>query len=157
MSTETVTANAPIKLTCQAVEEIFFDCFLKPDTEISQDGTTALVPYIHVTAITQDFGFSPERVDKHAPKIKALLDCLDDKFKIDAGGGWTFLNACFTKEGEQWGEHQNMEQLMAIGIAAGYVGYLLPKAMWADAFRAVCLTSRSTLSATSPSRLPSRK
>jgi hypothetical protein len=42
----------------------------------------------------------------------------------------SFLNACMTKDDNQWGEHQNMEQLLALGIAIGYARILLPRNMW---------------------------
>ena len=35
-----------------------------------------------------------------------------------------------TKSGEQWGEHMNIEQLLALGIATGQAGYPMPKEMW---------------------------
>lgn len=35
-----------------------------------------------------------------------------------------------TKEGNQWGEHLNMEQLVVLGVASGNLQYCLPKQMW---------------------------
>jgi hypothetical protein len=47
----------------------------------------------------------------------------------DAGGA-TFLNACVDKNGTQWGEHRNIDQLLCLGIAIGKVSFPMPKEMW---------------------------
>ena len=48
------------------------------------------------------------------------------------GGGWSFLNTCYDKNGDQWtGMHLTMEQLFQLGIAAGVASYVMPRQMWA--------------------------
>jgi hypothetical protein len=59
-----------------------------------------------------------------------LLNELPSSFKKDIGGGWSFLQACETKDGVQWGEHRNMEQLFVLGMALGKVRYCLPRDLW---------------------------
>lgn len=113
----------------EQVQKIFYECFLLP-AEISADGSTPLVPFIEVQGIRQRFGFHPDRVTKNAPAIKELLDRLPDAFSVTGGGGWSFLNACVTKDDMQWGEHQNMEQLLCLGLASGYATYVMPREMW---------------------------
>lgn len=46
-------------------------------------------------------------------------------------GGWSFLNLCMDREGNQWtGSHQTMEQLMMLGMATGMVKILFPRDLW---------------------------
>ncbi len=45
-------------------------------------------------------------------------------------GGWTFLNLCNDKNGNQWGEHRNMEELVCLSIALNMGKYLMPKVLW---------------------------
>ncbi len=86
---------------------------------------------IKVEGLVRSFGFDPVRLEPLKPSILAMLKELPDEFQADTGGGWSFLNACNDKYGEQWtGMQTTMEELMALGIAAGYVEYLLPRDMW---------------------------
>jgi len=56
---------------------------------------------------------------------------LPEQFKGSAGGGWSFLNACDDKHGNQWTDlHLRMEQLFQLGIGIGKVKCLMPRAMW---------------------------
>jgi hypothetical protein len=60
-----------------------------------------------------------------------MLSDLPDEFQASGGGGWSFLNACMTKTGEQWtGMHPTMDKLFMLGIAAGKARWLMPRDMW---------------------------
>lgn len=60
-----------------------------------------------------------------------MLDKLPEQFHEATGGGWSFLNACNDRHGNQWtGLHQRMEQLFQLGIALGRVSYCLPREFW---------------------------
>jgi hypothetical protein len=63
-----------------------------------------------------------------------LLAELPAPFKADgpdSGGGWSFLNACVTKDGVQWTDlHRTVEALVVLGIAAGKVAWMLPRKIW---------------------------
>ena len=49
----------------------------------------------------------------------------------DNGGGWSFLNMCVDKDGNQWtGFHEIVDKLLMLGIAIGKMSFLLPKQMW---------------------------
>ena len=114
-------------LTAEKVSEIFEDCLFKNEEII--DGKPIIEP-IKVEGIINNFGFYPDRLKNHTVKIVELLNELPDNFKEWTGSGWTFLNACNDKEGSQWGEHCNIEQLVVLGIGIGKVKYCIPKEMW---------------------------
>ena len=111
-----------MELTAQNVRTIFMDSLFK-------DGEPVINPVI-VDGITKRIGFNPERLEKHTEEIISLLSQLPEEFNEKAGGGYSFLMACKTKSGEQWGEHRNMEELFALGIGIGKVEYLFPRQLW---------------------------
>jgi len=114
------------KLTAAAVEKILIDCLF--NDEETAGGTPAEI--VKVEGIVTEFGFHPGRLASHRDAIKALLDELPQPFQAATGGGWSFLNACVDKNGEQWGEHRNVEQLCALGIALGLAKWQFPRSMW---------------------------
>lgn len=81
---------------------------------------------IKVSGIVNNFGFHPERILEQKENIRGLLMQLPNEFMASGGGGYSFLQACVTSEGQQWGEHRDMEQLFALGLACGLVDELLP-------------------------------
>ncbi|MDP2665599.1 MAG: hypothetical protein Q8P23_03110 [bacterium] len=116
MSTQTV-------LDPERVNAIFMDCLFKDGEDTSK--------HIKAEGITKNVGFHPERLESHKTEIEAMLDELPDEFKKSGGGGWSFLNACNDKHGNQWtGFHQRMEQLFQLGIGISKVQYQMPREMW---------------------------
>ena len=84
-----------------------------------------------VEGIVRTFGFSPEKIAAHKEEIRALLADMPDEFHAGKGGGMSFLNLCNDRHGEQWADmHQTMEELVALGVAAGMASYPLPRDMW---------------------------
>ena len=83
-----------------------------------------------VDGVVRKFGFAPEKIAAHKEEIRALLDDMPDEFQAGKGGGMTFLNLCMDRHGEQWAEHGTMEELVALGIAAGMASYPMPRDMW---------------------------
>lgn len=110
------------KLTAENVNKVFLDCLF-------QDGEDTSKAEI-VEGIIAKFGFHPERLEANKTEIRDMLNELPDTFRDDKGGGWSFLNACMTSTGNQWGEHQNIEQLLALGIATKQAKILMPREMW---------------------------
>lgn len=110
------------KLTAENVEAIFRDCLFRE----GEDTSTAIV----AEGIMRNFGFHPERLASHKAELAELLLELPEQFRADGGGGWSFLQACETKHGGQWGEHANMEQLFVLGIASEQAKYLTPRHLW---------------------------
>jgi hypothetical protein len=113
-----------LELNVKNVHNIFTDCMFKDNPK---PGTK----FIPGWGITVSVGFDPERIEKHASEIKEMLDNLPDDFKAEKGGGMSFLEACVTKDGNHWGEHKDMQELMLLGLASGYVKYLIANPqMW---------------------------
>ena len=116
MSTQTV-------LDPERVTPIFTDCLFRDGEDTSN--------HIKAEGIGRNVGFPPERLQNHKAEIEAMLDELPDEFKKSGGGGWSFLNACNDKHGNQWtGLHQRMEQLFQLGIGIGKAQYQMPREIW---------------------------
>lgn len=109
-------------LTAENVESVFVDCLFRD----GEDKSKAQI----VDGIVHKFGFHPERLEAHKADIAELLNELPNEFQATNGGGWSFLSACVTKNGDQWGEHRNIEQLLALGIATEQAKILFPREMW---------------------------
>lgn len=109
-------------LTAKNVSEIFFDCLFRD----GEDTSTAKT----VDGVLSKFGFHPARLETHREAIGELLSCLPNEFRSDKDGGWSFLQACMTKDGNQWGEHSKIEQLLVLGIATEQARILMPREMW---------------------------
>ena len=115
MSTQTV-------LDPERVNAIFMDCLFRDGEDTSK--------HIKAEGIVS-VEFHPERLQSHKAEIEAMLDELPDEFKKSGGGGWSFLNACNDKHGNQWtGLHQRMEQLFQLGVGINKVQYQMPREMW---------------------------
>lgn len=110
------------KLNSAAVEKVFMDCLFNE----GEDTTNHVVSDGIVTKV----GFNPRRLEAHREEVLEMLIELPDEFKQSGGGGWSFLNACMTKDGRQWGEHSNMEQLFQLGNALGLSAWQMPRDMW---------------------------
>lgn len=111
-----------MKLTAENVHKIFCDCLFKEE-ELTNGKPNC--EYIVAEGILNDFAFNIKRLNQHEQEIIELIDQLPDIEK-----GQSFLNLCMTTEGVQWGEHINIEQLMALGIASENLAYCFPKQLW---------------------------
>lgn len=111
-----ITATNMSELT----QNVFRNCLFKEGED-----TTNLVK---VEGITSMFGLHSKRLEEKRELVTALLAELPEKFKE----GYTFLNFCTTKEGEQWtGEHRVCEQLIVMAIGLELIEYCMPREMWA--------------------------
>jgi hypothetical protein len=106
-----------MKLTAENVIKVAGDCMFKDGEDTSNMVTSE--------GIVAAFGFHPERLKEQKQNIIDLLDQLPDTFRIGEGGGWSFLNACMDKEGNQWGEHKHIELLVCLGQAVRYARYMM--------------------------------
>lgn len=112
-----------MQLTSERVTEIFMDCLFREGEDTSE--------HVPVHGIVTNAGFHPERLESHRREIGQMLCELPLEFQKSGGGGWSFLNACNDKEGNQWtGLQQTMEQLFLLGIAIGQAKFQLPRDMW---------------------------
>jgi len=109
-------------LTSENVNKVFLDSLFRE----SEDTSKAVL----ADGVMQRSGFHPERLESHKKEIREMLECLPDTFQPGKGDGNSFLNACMTKDGDQWGEHMNIEQLLLLGIATRQAAILLPRDMW---------------------------
>ena len=111
----TVTATNMSELTQNA----FMDCLFKE----GEDTTN----HVKVEGLTSMFELHPQRLEEKRELVTALLAELPAEFKE----GWTFLNLCTTKDGEQWtGMHHICEQLVVMAIGLGLMEYCMPREMW---------------------------
>lgn len=115
--------NELTMLNAERVNAVFCDC-------VFQDGEDTKV-HIQAEGITGKVGFHPRRLESHRAEIETMLDELPENFRQSGGGGWTFLNACNDRHGNQWtGLHLRMEQLFQLGIGIGKVQSCLPRELW---------------------------
>lgn len=114
------------KLTADAVHTIAKRLLFK-DEEIV-DGKPPDNAVI-VDGLINRYAFHRERAAAAAPEIDALLKELPEPFQRGKGGGWSFLNACVDKKGEQWGEHRDIEMLICLGIAVGSASWQMKNIM----------------------------
>lgn len=107
---------------------IFLDCLYK-DHEITPGQTPEGAVLVH--GIVNNVGFNPERLNKNKDKILELAKAIvTDPFLKEHGGGMSFLQLCEDREGHQWGEHRNMEQLVLLCKGLGLADYCLPRELW---------------------------
>ena len=111
------------------LHKIFLDCLYK-DGEIPTDGSIPKDAVL-VDGIVTNIGFEPNRLKANKPKILELAKSIvTDPFMKGTGDGMSFLQLCEDREGNQWGEHRNMEQLVLLCKGLGMADYCLPKEFW---------------------------
>ena len=109
-------------LTSRRVGEVFNNCLFREGEDTTD--------HIAAEGITCTVGFHPERVQAMEEYIHELLDELPLEFHEGTGDGMSFLAGCMDKDGRQWGEHINVEQLFQLGLAIDRVLCLLPRDVW---------------------------
>jgi hypothetical protein len=123
MEPNTETKPDTLKLTSANVREVFFSCLF-------QEGEPT-ESHVLAEGVRAKIGFHPERLAANKEKIQQLLRQLPDEFHEEKGGGMSFLQACMTRDGEQWGEHQNIDELLVLGLASGQAKYMFSdRSMW---------------------------
>ena len=119
-SDNTATAQSP--LTPSRVQEILVECLFK-EGEPTEN-------HVVGEGVMFSAGLHPERLAAHKEEILSLLHQLPDDFREDKGGGWSFLQACMTRDGRQWGEHRNIDELLVLGTATGQAKILSLRETW---------------------------
>lgn len=115
-------------LTASAVGNVVRDCLFEQSDLI--DGKPPEGRLVEADAIVNRMGFDRVRLDANRGVVAELLMQLPDEFMQTKGGGMSFLNACYDRNGNHWGEHRDMGLLFAIGEACGLSRCLLPREMW---------------------------
>jgi hypothetical protein len=83
--------------------------------------------------VMNNFAFHGGRLEGHREEIKGMLEEMPlSFFPADKGGsgGHSFLALCETREGQIWGQHRDVDQLIVLGVALDMVKYLAPRDMW---------------------------
>ena len=111
-------------LTSDRVAEIFKECLA---TQEEIDGGKVVLTDVLVGVV----GLVPDRLEPHRDEIKEMLYELPENFQMEKGGGWSFLQACEDRHGNQWtGLHSRMAELFALGVATDQAICLLPRDVW---------------------------
>jgi hypothetical protein len=91
-------------------------------------------PTITVQGIVHTAHFAVKKLARRRREIGGMLAQLPDQFQpheSGGGGGWSFLNACDDKDGNQWtGQHLVMEQLFLLGIGTEQASFCMPRELW---------------------------
>ena len=83
-----------------------------------------------VDGVMGKMGFHPQRLESHRHEVEEILREMPANFHKDSGGGWSFLNLCMDKNGNQWAEHMNMNELCVLAIGLKLGKWLLPRDLW---------------------------
>lgn len=117
-----------MKLTSDNVHTIFMNCLFK-DNKLNTNVDERV--YIEARGVVNHIGFHPGRIKESSENIFDMLKELPKEFLQTGGGGYTFLNACNDKDGEQWtGSQKVMDELVCLGLAIEKVSYCLPRELW---------------------------
>lgn len=105
------------------IYEIFMDCLFR---EEPSDSDSCIAVY----GCQGKFGFNPDKIEDNQSEIHKILQNLQEEFFETKGGGYSFLNLPFDKNGDQWGEQISADRLMLLGLASGWMQYLFDQKMW---------------------------
>lgn len=111
----------------KTLDAIMMDCLFL-DKEIPEQGIPEGA--VVVEGITGRFALHPERLESHRKKIVEIIREMPDNFQKHIGGGWSFLNLCMDKNGNQWGEHAGVQILCVLSIALKLGEFILPREFW---------------------------
>jgi len=111
-----------MQLTSDNVVSVFEECLTQMDG----------VAYIDAKALRLDVKFNSLKLELHRKDIITMLAELPQDFcSTSKTQGASFLNMCMRDDDVQWtGTHAIMDMLTALGLAAGYVSFILPREMW---------------------------
>lgn len=111
-----------MELTAKNIDQVFLDCIFNTRDDPSE--------IIEVEGVILKCKFNRERLEPHNEDIRSMLNQLPDEFMEKIGGGWSFLDACLTKEGAHWGEHTDIDKLICLGLAIGKIEFCLDREYW---------------------------
>ena len=114
----------------EVINTVAYCLYDNKELENYEEGT-APPDTVIVKGITTIFGFQPQRLEEQREQVKDWLESLPDQFRASGGGGWSFLNMCEDRDGNQWADtHKGMEGLMCLGIGLGMVEYCVSREHW---------------------------
>jgi hypothetical protein len=103
------------KLSAENVERIFFDCLMP---ENLTDEQIEKIKFISTEGVSIGGDFQVKELNKHRQRITEMISQLPETFLQHEGGGWSFLNLCLNKDGQQWTDsHEVCDMLVCLGLA----------------------------------------
>lgn len=113
----------------EEVNKAFLSCLYEP--EEMGDSKEPPKDAVIVVGIRERYAFHPKRLEEKRSKVTEWIKALPHKFRINEGGGWSFLNACMQENGFQWtGLHERMEQLFCLAMGLGLAECQIPRHLW---------------------------
>ena len=112
-------------ISATKLQEVFLDCLFREE-ELEGGRPIGGLEWVPCSGIVNNVGFHKERLKAHRDDVKAFLNELNPKFSE----GLSFLEMPMDKDGNQWGEQRNAEQLMLLGYGLGYISYPVPRELW---------------------------
>ena len=116
-------------ISTERIDVIVRDSLFKDD-ELDKGRPKDGMEFIEARGAVNQFGFHRTRLESHRAEVQGMLAELPDQFHSDKGGGWSFLNACMTRDDHQWGEQRDVDLLLCLGLGLGIVRYPLPREVW---------------------------
>ena len=119
-------------ISAKEVEEALKDSLFKNE-EVDTSGrcmSEGFPATVIVEGLTATFYLNAQRLNEKKDQVIKWLTEFEDGFMKDSGGGQTFLNFCQTKDGNQWGEQSDCQNLLILAIGLNLMSYCAPKEMW---------------------------
>ncbi|MCM1166407.1 MAG: hypothetical protein NC401_10425 [Ruminococcus sp.] len=115
-----ITKREPMPLSSVNVNHIFHRCTAYAFIEDTDPEIIA------VDGVMLKARFVREHIESYRADIINMLEQLPDTFHVGMGDGWTFLNMCIDRNGEQWTDyHKVCDMLLCLGIAIGACQYTI--------------------------------
>jgi hypothetical protein len=108
-------------LTRERVETIIKDCLYG-----APEGPGSVI----IEGVVRTFVLDKAKLESHKDEIVTMLRELPETFFRGTGDGYTFLNLCMTKHGQQWGEQPDCEALCVLAFGIGVGAWVMPRNMW---------------------------
>jgi len=122
-----------MRLTAENVHATIKECLPKSisaaDREKLEKGE-AVDGITLVKGVVGGFAFVTSKLEAKRADIESMLKELPPEFMKSGGGGYSFLNACMTKDGEHWGEQPTVGELVCLGLGLKLVEFVMPREMW---------------------------
>jgi|SRR5690606_34870302 len=84
-----------------------------------------------VRGIVHTFAMDPQKLEKQRETVTNVIkEVVSDAFFVGKGGGWSSLNLCLDRQGDQWCERPTMEALCVLSIGLGLAKWCLPRDLW---------------------------
>ena len=110
-----------IKLTATNVDSIFSICSVELYT-INNENVSE--NYKMVEGLKQDYVFDSTKIEEHSSTIDSLTS------QLAGSGSASLLALDKDKDGTKWGQPEDVEKLVALGVANGNFLYANSKDLW---------------------------